>query len=183
MKRIVILGLLMLLAFSAPAMAGIGRGNGEIGFDFGYAKFDKNVTDKNGGAFSFRGGYHFTKLFELEGQLGGLATHDDQLDEDISLSTIFVNGVFNFHSQSGNIVPYVLAGAGQARLEFKIGGFSTDDNGAAYHAAGGCRFFFGQNKKVAFRIEADFIRAKPFDTTSNHRRYVFGGFTWRIGRK
>src|SRR5207249_7163043 len=118
-------------------------------------------------------------LFELEGQLGGLATRIDVIDEDIGLSTAFVNGVFNFHSKSGNVVPYVLGGAGQAKLEFKVGGFSNSDNGAASHLAGGCRLFFGKNKRVAIRLEADFIREKTFDTTSNHKRGVVG-FTWRL---
>src|SRR5262245_43937194 len=124
MKRTLI-AILASLALVVPATAGIGKGNGELGIDFGYARFDRNVTTKmDGGAFSFRGGYLFTKLFELEGQFGGLATRDDSLDEDIGLGTAFVNGVFNFHSKSGNIVPYVLGGLGQARLEFKVGGSS-----------------------------------------------------------
>ena len=44
-----------------------------------------------------------------------------QGDIDTALSTVFVNGIFNFHP-SDNIVSYFLVGIGDATLEFDFGG-------------------------------------------------------------
>jgi opacity protein-like surface antigen len=182
MKRTLMLGLLVLSAFGTPALAGIGKGNGEIGFDLGWTQFDSGVTDELGGRFVFRGGYHITKLFQIEGQGGCSATTDETIlfDTDIYLCTWMANGVFNFHSQSGNIVSYVLGGIGVANLDFDNLFTSTSDSGSATQVAGGVRFFFGRNKRAAFRLELSVLTEDTFDETSTHESFVWG-FTWRLG--
>ena len=105
----------------SPALAGIGKGNGEIGFDFGLAQIDDEVTDDAGGRFSIRGGYFFSDLFQLEGQATTIAVSEAEgTNVNISLSTFFVNAVFNFHP-SKQLVPYALGGFGSANLEFSNG--------------------------------------------------------------
>ena len=181
MKRcLLILCATMLLG--SPALAGIGKGNGEIGFDFGATGFDSEVSGKSAFRLAFRGGYHFSKWFELEGESSAsvhIVREGFYRDEaDIVLSTIFVNGVLNFHSKSGNVVPYLLAGIGRARLDFRLA--NVDDTGAARQFGAGCRFFFGDHDQVAFRLQASRLMEDTFDETSTHTNYV-AGFTWRLG--
>src|SRR5206468_12596744 len=109
MSRSLLVALCLALAFAAPALAGLDAKNGELGFDLGYTHFDPDVTDRGGSRFNFRGGYCFTKLFELEGQSVGMASKETgAVDVTTTLSVTFANGVFNFHPSNKAIVPYVL---------------------------------------------------------------------------
>ncbi|HEU4401165.1 MAG TPA: outer membrane beta-barrel protein [Candidatus Polarisedimenticolia bacterium] len=183
MKRTVFLGLFLVLLAASPALAGIGKGNGEIGFDGGWTWFDSSVTDQTGGHGVFRGGYHVTDLFQIEGQENCSVATDTSLgfDVDITLCATLVDGVFNFHSQSGNVVPYVLVGVGSAKLESDAGILGTSsDTGSASVLAAGSRFFFGRHKRAAFRIELSSLTEKTFDETSSHTSLDWG-FTWRLG--
>jgi len=176
--------LLVLSAVSlavSPALAGIGKGNGEIGFDFGMAQVDDNVTDDSGGRFSFRGGYFFSDLFQLEGQSAAIVVSEAEgTNVDISLSTFFVNAVFNFHP-SEQLVPYALAGFGTANLEYSSG-ISIDDDSGAWQVAVGSRFFFGKSKRPSVRVELSYLAEETFDESSNHVSAVVG-FSWRLGRE
>ncbi len=182
MKRTLMLALFVLSTFETPALAGIGKGNGEIGFDLGWTWFDSAVTDELGARAIFRGGYHFTKLFELEGQIAcSLATDNSTpIETDITLCTQMVNGVFNFHSQTGNVVSYILGGLGTANLDLDKFFTSDNDNGSAAQVAGGVRFFFGRTKRTAFRLEYSILTEETFDVSSTHTSLVWG-FTWRLG--
>lgn len=182
MKRHLLVVMCAVSLSVSPALAGIGKGNGEIGFDFGATGFDSEVSSKSAFRLAFRGGYHFSKWFELEGE-SSASVHIVrrwfyQDEADIVLSTIFVNGIVNFHSKSGNVVPYLLAGIGQARLDFRL--LNVDDTGAARQFGAGCRFFFGEHGQVAFRLQAGRVMEDTFDETSTHTNYV-AGFTWRLG--
>ena len=92
----------LLAAVVSPAAAGIGQGNGEIGFGFGFMDFDSNMNAETGGRFSIRGGYHFTNLFQLEGQI--LSANVTDFDrpgyefQNTSMGAFLVNGVFNFQT-------------------------------------------------------------------------------------
>ena len=68
-SRLLLLFPCLLAILVSPAAAGIGQGNGEIGFDLGFMDFDSNINAETGGRFVIRGGYHFTNLFQLEGQI------------------------------------------------------------------------------------------------------------------
>jgi len=180
------LGILAMLLVGpvTPLLAGIGKGNSEIGFDFGYTRFDPDLVDGGGFREAFRGGYHFSPLFELEGQASvsiivDVDTTNHGVDVDNRLAALMANGVFNFHPGKGNIVPYILGGVGRARLSF----FSSDfrDSGSAWQVAGGCRFFFGDEGQVAFRLEYARLSSKLFDTTGVYQSFT-AGFTWRLGK-
>jgi len=179
--RLLAVGLCALLS-ATPALAGIGKGNGEIGFDFGATDFDQNVSRQSAGRLSFRGGYHVMRLFELEGEVSVSAHYNWDLQNttraDVVLRTVFVNGVFNFHSKTGNVVPYVLAGFGSANLDYPFA--NVQDSGAAHQVGGGCRFFFGDRHGAAFRLQVSRLTEKTFDETSNHMNWT-AGFTWRLG--
>jgi outer membrane protein with beta-barrel domain len=179
-RNLTALALTLTLAAPPALAAGVGKGNGEIGFDIGGTRFDPNTSNKDGGRFVFRGGYHFTDLFQIEGEIGASAVSDNGVD--ITLATTFVNAVFNFQTRRKTIVPYVLAGAGRARLEFDFGGgLKPDDTSAASHLAAGCRFFFGKKDRSAVRVEVSEIYEKTFDTSAHHGNLV-GGFTWTLGQ-
>lgn len=162
---------------TTPIMGGIGEGNGEVGFDFGWTSFDDDVTDEAAGRFSIRGGFFISDLFQIEGESSASVAEED--DVDIALSTFFVNGVFNFYP-SGRSVPYVRVGLGSAWLEFKQGNVTIDDSGGAFQLGVGSRFFFGKSKRAAFRVDLSGMRESTFDDNSTHVSLVVG-FTWRIG--
>ena len=193
MRRLVPVMLCLVLLGAAPSWAGLDAKNGELGFDLGYAHLDSNVSDKAGPPFSnlsdkagvrfnFRGGYCFTKLFELEGQGVGLGTVEAGLPDVYKILGVdFVNAVFNLHPSNKAVVPYVLVGVGHATLMIDLEpGPDVDDSGVAYQVAGGSRFFFGDKKRVAVRVELSVIGEDTFDETSTHVSLT-GGFTWRLG--
>ncbi len=170
-----------------PAFADVREGNGEIGFGFGITEFDSSSSSDSGVCGSIRGGYHFTNLFELEGQVLNTTSTDFTWvglgGQDLTMTAVLVNAVFNFHPKKETVVPYVLAGVGRvaADVDLNLGfGATYDDNASAYQAATGVRFFFGKNKRAAFRIEASWLNEDSFDESSTHTSFA-GGFTWRIG--
>jgi opacity protein-like surface antigen len=152
-------------------------GSGEIGAGMGYTDFDSDVTSESGTDFGIRGGWHFTKLFELEGQYSDASASDDFAD--VSMNTLMVNAVFNFHP-TDSIVPYCLGGIGQSKLEFDTPFGGADDTGSAYQLAVGSRFLFGATKKAGLRVELSSMTEDSFDESSTHTN-VNVGFTWQLG--
>jgi hypothetical protein len=179
MKRWMIADLCTFVCLT-PLRADPASGKGEIGFDFGATRFDSDVTGKSGFRLALRGGYHFTRLFELEGEISDSAhyTWDQEPtgDADLRLTSILLNGVLNIPSSTGRLVPYLLAGFGSARLDFPRSG--PNDTGDAWQAGAGCRFFMGPH--AAFRLQVTRMREKSFDVNKDHLHYV-AGFTWRLG--
>ncbi|MEE9219212.1 MAG: porin family protein [Acidobacteriota bacterium] len=182
MKRFITPIVALLFIFCTPALASLGEGDSEIGLDFGVMSFDSNTVDSSGTGFSLRGGYHFTDMFELEGQFNRTTAEDDLGilgDMDITATTLFVNGVFNFHPRP-NIVPYVLVGLGSTGMEIEVLGVKVDDSSTALQGGFGSRFFFGAEKKIALRVELSFISEDTFGEDSTHTNFV-GGLTWKLG--
>ena len=182
MKHILSLIAVLALMVSSPALASLGKGNSEVGVDLGMTQFDDNTFDNTGLTMGVRGGYHFTDLFELEGQIASTSA-DDQvggIDVDLNARSLFVNGVFNFHPTQ-NIIPYVLVGLGSTDVEVDISGLGkVDDSATATQAGFGSRFFFGQNKKVGVRVEVSFLNEDTFDESSTHTN-ILGSLTWKLG--
>ena len=191
MRRVLMALTISILLPVGPALAGIGKHNGEIGFDFGSGRFDRNLTDSTGARFTIRGGYHFTDWFQIEGENVGMATSGPLggVDSDVTIGASFVNGVFNlFHSKNGVVVPYVLGGVGLATVRIHFDGFGNDDDtGGASQLAIGSRFFFGRHKGAAVRVEADLMRHRTTGFAIADQRYreksFTAGFTWRLGAR
>ena len=176
---------LLALALSAapPVAAGMGKGNGEIGFDFGVTDLDTDYHHDDAAGVTIRGGHFLTDAVEIEGQLGAYAS-TDLVWSDVTLRTLMVDAVFNFRPNT-SVMPYVLVGAGVANVEYDdwfdlLPGPSVDDDSAAFQAGGGSRFFFGKAKKVAVRLDLTFLKEETFDRSSTHARFTVG-FTWRLG--
>lgn len=144
----------------------------------GRSEFDSNVTDESGTGLAVRGGYNFSKLFEVEGQY--LDTPASEQGMDVTLDTLMVNAVFNFHPRE-NIIPYCLGGIGQASLEVDTPLGSVNDDAMAYQVAVGSRFLFGASRKAGLRVELSSLSEKTLDETSRHTSLT-AGFTWRLGR-
>ena len=185
--RLLSAGVVAWLVLATPAHAGIGKGNGEIGFDFGGTQFDQDLGGTGLARLALRGGYHATSLFEIEGEASAAfnVTTDHpygssrkSLNFENQLDAYFVNGVFNFHAHRGQIVPYVLGGVGIAYVTPRD--FGPRDSGEATQLAVGSRFFFGEDDHVAFRVEVSQLWASYLDTTTTHPSFVIG-FTWRLG--
>ncbi len=176
MKHFVTSAIVLMFLLSSPALASIGKGNSEVGVDFGFV----NVDD-SGPVLGMRGGYHFTDLFQLEGQFSTFSFDDDVLGFGIDgdVRTIMVNGVFNFHPRP-NIVPYALIGIGSTEVEMDIFGFQIDDSATSIRYGGGARFFLGQNKKVSIRAEVSRMSVDTFDDESTQTT-VLGSLSWKLG--
>jgi hypothetical protein len=173
----------LIFACITPAFAGLDARNGEIGFDVGYAHLDPDVAAaSDGGRFTFRGGYCFTQLFELEGEGVGIGSKKTGgVDVTTGIGINFVDAVFNFHPRSKGIVPYVLGGLGYGTTTIDLDpGGKVDDSGGAWQIAAGSRFFFGGTKRVAVRVELALLGIDTFDDSTTNSS-VTAGFTWRIG--
>ncbi|HZM71218.1 MAG TPA: porin family protein [Candidatus Cryosericum sp.] len=182
MKKILTVAFVALFAFSVPALAGIGQGNGEVGFDYGSTDYDSDTGLDSSDSLSVRGGYFMTNLFQIEGQFqtADATTEDLGIDVDASTDIMMVNGVFNFHPNK-EITPYVLAGVGRADVSVDAAGFSDSDSGMAYQIGAGSRFFFGKSKRAAFRVDLSRISQDTFEESTTNTTFA-GGFTWRIGK-
>jgi opacity protein-like surface antigen len=182
MKKALTFGLFSALVLALPARAEVGYGNAEIAAGVGYTSFDSNKsvsnTNQSGTALAVRGGYNFTKLFELEGQIADTSASDSGVD--LSMDTYMVNAVFNFHPKQ-SIEPYVLGGLGYASLSADSGFGSVSDNSNAFQAAVGSRFFFGAKMQAGLRVELACLSEKTFDESSIHNDLNVS-FVWRFGR-
>ena len=83
-------------------------------------------------------------------------------------------------------MPYVLVGTGIANVDYdswfdELPGRNADDTSIAFQVGGGSRFFFGKAKKVAVRVDLNFLTEKTFEESSTHERLTVG-FTWRLGQ-
>jgi opacity protein-like surface antigen len=182
MKTILSVALVALFAFSAPALAEITKGNGEIGLDYGSTDYDSDTGLDSSDSLALRGGYFMSRLFQIEGQYitADSTTEDFGTEIEASTDVLMVNGVFNFHPKK-EITPYVLVGMGRADVSVDTTGFSADDSGMAYQIAAGSRFFFGKSKRAAFRVDLSRVTQDTFEETTTNTTFA-GGFSWRLGR-
>jgi opacity protein-like surface antigen len=181
MKKLVSLAFLGLFVFSVPALAGIEKGQGEVGVDYGSTSYSNDAADfDTSDSLSLRGGYFFTNLFQLEGQYISSDTTVTDFDAKASTDIMMVNGVFNF-MPGKEIKPYVLVGIGQASTDVKDDFNSVDDSGTAYQIGAGSRFFFGKSKRTAFRFDVSMINQDTFEEATTNTT-VAGGFTFRLGK-
>jgi opacity protein-like surface antigen len=169
-----------LLAAPASAQnAQMQAGDWEVGFGLGGTKLDADLSDDSGFRGEIRGGYFFTDLFELEAQVQRSDAYFDS-----TIDTAMLDAVFNFNT-AGRAVPYVLVGAGAAKLDdfdWDFLGEDTDADGGeglAYQAALGTRLFFRENGTVAARFEVSSFWEDTLDETHRHTSYT-AGLTWRI---
>ncbi len=177
MKMILSVVMVAFFAFTAPVLAGIDEGDGEIGFDYGTTDYDSNTGLDSSDSLSLRGGYFMTRMFEIEGQF--INSDESTFGGNVDMDFLMVNGVFNFRPRE-EIIPYFRVGLGRANVEVSGPGFNVDDSSLAYQFGGGTRFFFGKSKRAAIRLDLSFVNEDTFDQSSTHTTFA-GGFTWRLG--
>ena len=167
---------------AAPAYAQMEAGDWEVGFGLGGTQLDSALVDDSETELRIevRGGYFLTDLLELEAQL-----QRSDATFDSTLGTAMLDAVFNFNT-AGRAVPYVLVGAGGAKLDdfdwdFLPGEDVDPDGGKglAYQAALGTRLFFRENGTVAARLEVSSLWEDTLDDTHRHTSYT-AGLVWRI---
>ena len=172
--------------FTAPVNAQdtqqMQAGDWEVGFGIGGTQFDSDLSDDSDTELrnEIRGGYFLTDMFELEGQI-----QRSDAAFDSTLDTAMLNAVFNLPT-SRQVVPYVLVGAGAARLDDFDWDFLPGEDvdadggeGLAYQAALGTRLFFRENGTVAARLEVSSLWEDTLDDTHRHTSYT-AGLIWRI---
>ena len=181
MRKTLAFGLFSALVLALPASAEI-ESKAEVGAGFGYTSIDSNKSVSGSGdsgtAIGVRGGYNFTKLFELEGEIADTTSSDSGVD--IGMNTYMVNAVFNFHPNDA-IVPYVLGGLGHTSLSVDTPFGDASDSSSAFQLAAGSRFFFGAKKQAGLRVEIASLMEDTFNENSTHTDLNVG-FVWRFGR-
>jgi opacity protein-like surface antigen len=174
----------LLAAPVAAQTAQVQAGDWEVGFGLGGTKLDSDLSDDSGTRGEIRGGYFFTDMFELEAQAQRSDAYFDSTFDTAALNAVFN---FNFNSnRAGLAVPYVLIGAGGAKLDDFDWDFlpGEDDDadggeGLAYQAALGTRLFFRENGTVAARLEISSFWEDTLDEIHRHTSYT-AGLVWRI---
>jgi len=177
-------GVVATLLLPVPARAGLKAGEGEIGFDYGWQRFDSRLLGKGGDRWSVRGGRLVTDRLEWEGQISRGEAKDTPLpgaERRITLTEAVVNVVLNFHPRR-EVVPYLLAGDGIAKTELEAVSLRSSDTEAGYQIGGGARFFLGDDSRVAGRVEITIGGADAFERSYVHPA-VAAGLTFRIGRR
>ena len=183
MKLFAPLGVVLAVLVAGPVGAGTGKGDAEIGFEFGLAELETDVIDDPGTLVVVRGGYHFTNLFQLEGYLAALDAGENVLPGfkiEYESRTFLVNSVFNFHP-GPTIVPYVLVGWGFVKEEAEAIGLSSDGDHLAFRIAVGSRFFVGRHGRMAIRVEVAESESLDGDDEFSHFDLTVG-LTFRLGK-
>ncbi len=175
------LSIFLVPAMSAPAAAQLTDRQWEWGFSVGSANVDSSSEDFDLDLrVDFRGGYLFTDQFELEAQL---IQADAVLDAQIR--ALMLNAVFNFRPDQ-SIVPYVLVGAGYSELDdINLFGSAPDleEESGAYQVGVGSRFFLGQQRRMALRLELSslWIDTDLFD--GDRHTSLTAGLSWTVGTR
>lgn len=178
-----LIALVVILAatLTAPVNAQLNAQQWILGFDVGNANVDSSGEDFDLDLRgSLRGSYMITDLFELELQLMRA-----EAPLDAVLNAAMVNGVFNFRSDQ-TIVPYLLLGLGYYDLNdysFLGLGPDVDEQDSGYQVAIGSRFFVGQERRMAVRLEASslWLDSDLFD--QDQHTSVTAGLSWTLGQR
>lgn len=157
-------------------------GSGEIGADVSAIRFDSDLTDERGDRYALRGGRFLGRTMQWEAMLTRATVRQGILpgaDKRVTVAMAVANIVVNFEP-GRRTVPYLLAGMGVGQMKLEAIGLTSRETATAYQAAGGCRFFFGANGRVAARIELALLANEGFDERYIHAS-LGAGLTFRLG--
>jgi len=176
------LACLALLVVAPIAAQPFDDGDWEIAVDFGLTDWDSNVSqDDSGSRYGVRVGRFITDHFELELQY--IEQEAGEAGVAIESSSFFVNGSWNFYPND-HLGLYTLLGLGSTDVdvEFSDRGrlFRASDDGFAFQAGIGFRFFFGDEDRGNFRLELTSLTEDSFSNTSSHLSLT-AGLGWRLG--
>lgn len=180
---VALIGVPAFAASNTTSSSTTGTEKGEIGFGFGQS--DPGVEGVDSAMFlGLRGGYNFNPNFELEGQYGQASEDTTVSGTDINTDFryLMANGVYNFRPAKKELVPYVMAGIGQATTEAESAGVSVDDSTMAYQFGGGMRYYFGKNKRTGFRADLTILNHDNFDDSTTVKTLT-AGITWKLGNR
>jgi len=157
-------------------------GSGEIGADVSAIRFDSDLTEERGDRYALRGGRFLGRTMQWEAMLTRATVREEILpgaDKRVTVAMAVANIVVNFAS-GGRTVPYLLAGMGVGQMKLEAIGLASRETATAYQVAGGSRFFFGANGRVAARIELALLANEGFDERYIHAS-LGAGLTFRLG--
>ncbi|MDY7094741.1 MAG: porin family protein [Acidobacteriota bacterium] len=176
------LALAVLLAvFAPPASAQLADRQWELGFGVGSANIESSSEEFDLDFRSeLRGALMVSPHVQVEAQL----MRADAL-LDATLSAALGNVVINFQPEN-RVSPYALVGLGYSELEdinFLGLGPDRDEDGLAYQAGFGSRFFVGDEGRMAIRVELSslWLNDIPFD--QDRFTSLTAGLTWSFGQR
>lgn len=172
--------LFLVAALAVPASAQMSDHQWELGFAIGTADITGDDEDFNLDLRGdFRVGYLVSDNFQLELQI---IQADATLEAQ--LRAAMLNGVFSFRPES-SIVPYVLVGAGASNVD-DISFFVSsrpDESATAYQVAVGSRFFVGDEKRMAVRLELSSLWVDLDTFQNDHHTSLTAGLSWMLGAR
>ena len=153
---------------ATPASAQVQAGDWEVGFGLGGTKLDSDLSDDSGFRGEIRGGTPPSPI-SWSSKLRSNARTPTSIRRSIRRCSTRSS----ISNTAGRAVPYVLIGAGAAKLDDFDWDFleNTDADGGeglAYQAALGTRLFFRENGTVAARFEVSSFWEDVLDETHPH---------------
>lgn len=149
-----------------------------LGFGFGTSDLEQSEVDLEFRS-DVRGAYYFNQRIAIEAQLARATGIFDA-----TLDTLMVNAVLDLRPGKA-FVPYVLAGAGVARMrDYQI--FSNtptvSSDGSAFQAALGARLYFGEDQRMGVQFELSSLLENTDILDRDHYTSLTAGMTWRLGK-
>ena len=172
--------LVLAAVLTLPASAQMTDRQWELGFAVGTADITGDDEDFNLDLRGdFRTGYLFSDNFQLELQL---IQADATLEAQ--LRAAMLNGVFNFRPES-SVVPYFLVGAGAVNVDDISFFFASrpDESAEAFQVGFGSRFFVGDEKRMAVRLELSSLWVDLDTFQNDHHTSLTAGLSWMLGER
>ena len=169
---------LFILVLALSTVGSASAQNWTIGFAVGSSNLSDNDADLDFRS-EVRGGYYFTPRFALEGQLTRATGILDS-----TMDTLMVNAIFELRPGQA-FSPYLLAGAGAARVEdyhFLSTDPTVSSDGAAFQAAIGGRYYFGEERRMGVQVELSRLAENTDVFGFDGHTSLTAGMTWKLGR-
>jgi opacity protein-like surface antigen len=176
-----VLAALIALFATAPASAQLADRQWELGFAVGSANIESSSEEFDLDFRSeLRGALMISPHVQLEAQL----MRADAL-LDATLTAALGNAVINFQPER-RVSPYALVGVGYSELEdinFLGLGPDRDEDGLAYQAGLGSRFFVGEEGRMALRLELSSLWLNDIPFSQDRFTSLTAGLTWSFGKR
>jgi len=166
-----------MLCDPAWAQEGGRKGDVEVGMDIGWTGFRSDLVKPNGSRMSFYGGYFLTRGIALVADITCLGGNERAPtgSPNFTMCTGSLGGALDLRVRP-NLVPYLRLSVGQTQLDrgAQAGVFDIEERSAALQAGAGTRFYFGNRRRVAVRLDALWTRTGVFNRWSTHTSVALG---------
>jgi len=159
MKRISLITLVLVLAMTHVAFAGMETGDKEIQIQGSVSNNTNSETDDSSSTTSIQltFNYFFTSNISIGGTWWGNSTVNEPENGDESTITnnfLLLRGDFYLGSATSKVVPYIGGHVGQSSYSYESDNYETDGSTSAYGWHGGLKIFATENTSWNFEINS-----------------------------